>query len=84
MNKCAKFDVDTTSSYRLTNFSFELCNAVFTQDASLFFLYHGANKKKVNKTKSSNQGVPLESRDENFARACVHTLSPLHELSHQH
>ena len=35
--------------------SFEFFYALFTEDASLLFLYHGAKKSK--KTKNSNQGV---------------------------
>ena len=38
----------------LTNFSFEFCYTIFTEDASLPFLYHGAKKSKM--TKNSNQG----------------------------
>ena len=37
----------------LTNFSFELCYKIFTEDASLPRLYHGAKKSKM--TKNSNQ-----------------------------
>ena len=40
----------------LTNFSFEFFNEIFTEDASLLFLYHGAKKSKM--TKNSNQGGP--------------------------
>ena len=38
----------------LTNFSFEFLYEIFTEDASLPFLYHGAKKSKM--TKNSNQG----------------------------
>ena len=38
----------------LTNFSFEFFYEIFTEDASLRLLYHGA--KKSNMTKNSNQG----------------------------
>ena len=38
----------------LTNFSFEFFYNIFTEDASLLFLYHGAKKSKM--TKNSNQG----------------------------
>ena len=38
----------------LTNFSFEFCYKIFTEDASLPLLYHGAKKSKM--TKNSNQG----------------------------
>ena len=38
----------------LTNFSFEFFYEVFTKDASLCLLYHGAKKSKT--TKNSNQG----------------------------
>ena len=38
----------------LTNFSFELFYKIFTEDASLPLLYHGAKKSKM--TKNSNQG----------------------------
>ena len=38
----------------LTNFSFEFFYEIFTEDASLRLLYHGAKKSKM--TKNSNQG----------------------------
>ena len=38
----------------LTNFSFQFFNKIFTEDASLPLLYHGAKKSKM--TKNSNQG----------------------------
>ena len=38
----------------LTNFSFEFFYNIFTEDASLPLLYHGAKKSKM--TKNSNQG----------------------------
>ena len=38
----------------LTNFSFEFCYKIFTEDVSLLLLYHGAKKSKM--TKNSNQG----------------------------
>ena len=38
----------------LTNFSFEFFYEIFTEDASLLFLYHSAKKSKM--TKNSNQG----------------------------
>ena len=38
----------------LTNFSFEFFYEIFTEDASLLFLYHGAKKSKM--TNNSNQG----------------------------
>ena len=41
----------------LTNFSFEIFHEIFTEDASLPFLYHGAKKSKM--TKNSNQGGVL-------------------------
>ena len=40
----------------MTNFSFEFSYKIFTEDASLLFLYHGAKKSKM--TKNSNQGGP--------------------------
>ena len=46
----------------LTNFSFEFFYEIFTEDASLPLLYHGAKKSKM--TKNSNQGgagPPLEA-----------------------
>ena len=43
----------------LTNFSFEYFYAIFTEDASLLLLYHGAKKSKM--TKNSNQGGPALS-----------------------
>ena len=44
-----------TSVALLTNFSFKFLYAIFTEDASLLLLYHGAIKSK--RTKNSNQGV---------------------------
>ena len=41
----------------LANFSFEFFYKIFTEDASLHLLYHGAKKSKM--TKNSNQGVNL-------------------------
>ena len=41
----------------MTNFSFEFFYEIFTEDASLLLLYHGA-KKKSKMTKNSNQGGP--------------------------
>ena len=38
----------------LTNFSFEFFYKIFTEDASLPLLYHGAKKSKM--TKNPNQG----------------------------
>ena len=43
----------------LTNFSFEFFNKIFTEDASLALLYHGAKKSKM--TENSNQGGPALS-----------------------
>ena len=40
----------------LTNFSFEFCYKIFTEDASLPLLYNGAKKSKM--IKNSNQGGP--------------------------
>ena len=39
----------------LTNFSYEFFYKIFTEDASLPFVYHGVKNSKM--TKSSNQGV---------------------------
>ena len=44
----------------LTNFSFELCYDVFTEDASLFFPYHGARKVKDDQ-KLKSRGPALTS-----------------------
>ena len=44
----------------MTNFSFEFFYAIFTQDALLLFLHHGAKKSKM--TKNSNQGGPALKR----------------------
>ena len=44
----------------LTNFSFEFFYEIFTEDASLLLLYHGAKKSKM--TKNSNQGGPALRR----------------------
>ena len=40
----------------LTHFSFEFSYKIFTEDAALPHLYHGAKKSKM--TKNSNQGGP--------------------------
>ena len=45
-----------TSVAHLTNFSFEFFYEIFTEDASLPILYHGAKKSKM--TKNPNQGGP--------------------------
>ena len=45
-----------TSVAHFTNFSFEFCYEIFTEDASLLFLYHGAKKSKM--ARNSNQGGP--------------------------
>ena len=52
-----KLNIRATLVAHLTNFSLEffITNDIFTEDASLFFLYHGAKKSKI--TKNSNQGV---------------------------
>ena len=44
----------------LTNFSFKYFYKIFTEDASLPLLYHGAKKSKM--TKNSNQGGPALRR----------------------
>ena len=56
---CVQLCIETlckraTSVAHLTNFSFEFFYEIFTEDASLPFLYHGAKKSKM--TKNSNQG----------------------------
>ena len=38
----------------LTNFSFEFVYEIFTEDASLRLLYHGAKKSKMTKNPNSN------------------------------
>ena len=43
-----------TSVAHMTNFSFEFVYKIFTEDASLPLLHHGAKKSKM--TKNSNQG----------------------------
>ena len=48
-----------TSVAHLTNFSFEFFYKMFTKDASLLFLYHGAKKSKM--IRNSNQGGPAET-----------------------
>ena len=45
----------------LTNFSFEFFYEMFSEDASLRLLYHGAKKAKM--TKNSNQGGPALTAD---------------------
>ena len=47
-----------TSVAHLTNFSFEFFYEIYTEDASLRFLYHSAKKSKM--TKNSNQGGVLQ------------------------
>ena len=56
---CVQLCIETlckraTSVAYLTNFSFEFFYEIFTEDASLLFLYHGAKKSKM--TKNANQG----------------------------
>ena len=56
---CVQLCIETsckraTSVAHLTNFSFEFFYEIFTQDASLLLLHHGAKKSKM--TKNSNQG----------------------------
>ena len=58
---CVQLCIETlckraTSVAHLTNFSFEFVYDIFTEDASLLLLYHGAKKSKM--TKNSNQGGP--------------------------
>ena len=48
----------------LTNFSFAFFYEIFTEDASLLLLYHGAKKSKM--TKNSNQGGGPALNTENF------------------
>ena len=43
---------------QLTNLAFEFFYEIFTEDASLRLLYHGAKKSKM--TKNPNQGGPAE------------------------
>ena len=43
----------------LTNFSFEFVYEIFTEDASLLFLYHGAKKSKLTKTQIRGGGGVL-------------------------
>ena len=45
-----------TSVAHLTNFSFEFFKEIFTADACLLFVYHGA--KKLKPTRNSSQGGP--------------------------
>ena len=61
---CVQLCIETlckrpTSVAHLTNFSFEFFHEIFTEDASLLSLYHGAKKSKM--TKNSNQGGPALS-----------------------
>ena len=49
-----------TSVAHLTNFSFEFFYEIFTEDASLLLLYHGAKSKKWPKLKTSG-GPPALS-----------------------
>ena len=56
---CVQLCIETLSKWatsvaHLTNFSFEFFYEIFTEDASLLLLYHGAKKSKM--TKNSNQG----------------------------
>ena len=44
-----------TLGAHLTNFPFEFFYDIFTEDASLLFLYHSGKKSKM--TKNSNQGI---------------------------
>ena len=62
---CVQLCIETlckraTSVAHLTNFSFEFFHEIFTEDASLLFLFHGAKKSKM--SKNSNQGGPALSK----------------------
>ena len=46
----------------LTNFSFEFFYKIFTEDASLPLLYHGAKKSKMTKNSNHGGGGPALSR----------------------
>ena len=56
----------------LTNFSFEVFYKIFTEDASLPLLYHGAKKSKM--TKNSNQGGPACEVDN------LHSYQPVGQI----
>ena len=71
----------------LTNFSFEFFYKIFTEDASLPLLYHGAKKSKM--TKNSNQGggpalkeriCPWLAQVEFYAKRASLTTSDIFEL----
>ena len=55
-----------TSVAHLNNFSFEFVYEIFTEDASLLLLYHGAKSQKWLKTKIKGGGPAL--------RLCVYAL----------
>ena len=52
----------------LTNFSFEFFYEIFTEDASLRLLYHGAKKSKM--TKNSNHGGGGEGVINGHSKEC--------------
>ena len=57
----------------LTNFSFEFFNEIFTEDASLLLLYHGARKSKM--TKNSNLGESCLPHTTSHRQTCTLVMS---------
>ena len=61
-----------TSAEHLTTFSFELLYEIFTEDASLFCLYHGAKKvKKDQKLKSRGHALKRQCHDNRWFLAAI-------------
>ena len=64
----------------LTNFSFEFFYEIFTEDASLLLLYHGAKTSKVTSTNGSKLKLQGVSKRAPFVTHTVdntNTLSPI-------
>ena len=57
----------------LTNFFFEFFYEIFTEDASLLLLYHGAKKSKM--TKNLNQGGPALTKANNTNNGCKNDIN---------
>ena len=91
LSETADFVYNFETQYRratwvehLTDFSFDFY-AIFTQDASLLFLYHGAKKSRM--TKKSNHGGPALKKDgretkmqANLKKKTEHVDGVIHEL----
>ena len=77
---CVQLSIETlcrraTSMAHLTNFSFEIFYEIFTEHASLLFLYHGAKSQKWPKTQIKGETVASHSYAWNFrTKAAVYEI----------